>query len=136
MVVEDADRFGIAQLHQLRGRVGRGSDASVCYLLAPEYGDTPAARRLRALEASTDGFELAEVDLQLRGEGTVLGARQQGRNDLRLASLATDGDLVEPARRLAESVLDRDPGLVRHPLFAEELRLFVGDEEAAYLFRS
>jgi ATP-dependent DNA helicase RecG len=136
MVVEDADRFGIAQLHQLRGRVGRGSDASVCYLLAPEYGDTPAARRLRALEASTDGFELAEVDLQLRGEGTVLGARQQGRNDLRLASLATDGDLVEPAHRLAESVLDRDPGLVRHPLFAEELRLFVGDEEAAYLFRS
>ncbi len=136
VVIEDADRFGIAQLHQLRGRVGRGRSASVCYLLAPAGEETPAARRLRALEATTDGFELAEVDLELRGEGTVLGARQQGRNDLKLASIARDRDLVEQARTLAEAVLDSDPGLEHHPLFAEELRLFVGEEQAAYLFRS
>ncbi|HUY29824.1 MAG TPA: ATP-dependent DNA helicase RecG [Acidimicrobiales bacterium] len=136
MVVADADRFGIAQLHQLRGRVGRGRARSACYLLAPDLGDTVAAERLRALEATTDGFELAEIDLALRGEGTVLGARQQGRNDLRLASLRSDRDLVELARALAESVLDTDPGLERHPVFAQELRLFVGDDEARYLFRS
>ncbi|MCU1494233.1 MAG: recG [Acidimicrobiaceae bacterium] len=136
VVIEDADRFGIAQLHQLRGRVGRGTVASTCYLLSPAVEDTLAGQRLRALEATTDGFELAEVDLELRGEGTVLGARQKGRNDLRLASLRRDRDLVDEARALAESVLDTDPGLARHPLFAEELRLFVGEEEAAYLFKS
>ncbi len=135
MVVEDADRFGMAQLHQLRGRVGRGAAASSCFLLAPRLGGAAAAR-LRALESTTDGFELAEVDLGLRGEGTVLGARQRGRNDLRLASLRRDRDLVDLARALAQSVLDEDPGLERHPSFAQELRLFVGDEEARYLFRS
>ncbi|HVC25017.1 MAG TPA: ATP-dependent DNA helicase RecG [Acidimicrobiales bacterium] len=136
MVVEDADRFGIAQLHQLRGRVGRGREPSTCFLLAPAADDSAAAERLRAIEATSDGFELADVDLALRGEGTVLGARQQGRNDLRLASLRRDRDLVELARTLAESVLDGDPGLERHPRFAHELRLFVGEEEARYLFRS
>jgi ATP-dependent DNA helicase RecG len=136
VVIEDADRFGIAQLHQLRGRVGRGNAPSTCYLLAPSSEGTPASERLRALEATTDGFELAEVDLDLRGEGTVLGARQKGRNDLRLASLRTDRDLIDQARTLAESVLDGDPNLERHPVFAEELRLFVGEDEAAYLFKS
>ncbi len=86
MVIEDADRFGIAQLHQLRGRVGRGGDASWCYLLSAT--DNPdAEQRLSALERTSDGFELADVDLELRGEGTILGERQKGRSDLRLARL-------------------------------------------------
>ena len=136
MVIEDADRFGIAQLHQLRGRVGRGRVASSCFLLAPASEDTPASARLQALESSGDGFELAEIDLDLRGEGTVLGVRQKGRNDLRLASLRRDYDLIVEARALAEAVLDLDPELIDHPLFAEELRLFIGEDEAAYLFKS
>jgi ATP-dependent DNA helicase RecG len=135
MVIEDADRFGIAQLHQLRGRVGRGHDPSWCYLLSGN--DSPdASARLSALERTTDGFELADVDLGLRGEGTILGARQKGRSDLSLARLLTDGDLVEQARRLAEEVVGADPQLHGHPLLVEELRIFVDDEEAAFLFKS
>jgi ATP-dependent DNA helicase RecG len=135
MVIEDADRFGIAQLHQLRGRVGRSTLASRCFLLATGVGEQ-GERRLRAMEASNDGFELAEVDLDLRGEGTVLGARQKGRNDLRLASLRTDRDLVVAARREAEAIVAADPVLARHPLLEEELRLFIGEDEASYLSKS
>ena len=108
MVIEDADRFGIAQLHQLRGRVGRSAEQSWCYLLAREV-TADAERRLQALESTTDGFELAEVDLELRGEGTVLGARQKGRSDLKLASLRRDRDLVRLARDVAEAVVAARP---------------------------
>ena len=98
MVVLDADRFGIAQLHQLRGRVGRGADQSCCYLVGA--GATPdAERRLEAMVATTDGFELAEVDLEIRGEGTVFDTRQKGRNDLKLASLLRDRRVVAEAPR-------------------------------------
>ncbi len=135
MVIEDADRFGIAQLHQLRGRVGRGSDPSWCYLMSETAADDARAR-LSALEQSGDGFHLAEVDLGLRGEGTILGARQKGRSDLRLARLTDDRDLVVDARALAETVLAEDPGLARHELLAEELVLFVDEEEAEFLFKS
>jgi ATP-dependent DNA helicase RecG len=135
MVVEDADRFGIAQLHQLRGRVGRGSAPSWCYLLAPDDGGSGAAR-LSAIERTTDGFELAEEDLALRGEGAILGARQKGRSDLKLASLRNDRDLLELARRTAERLAEGDPGLAHHELLEEELRLFIDEEEAAFLFRS
>jgi len=135
MVVEDADRFGIAQLHQLRGRVGRGADPSWCYLLA-RTEQPEAVARLEALERSTDGFALADVDLGLRGEGTILGARQKGRSDLVLARLLSDGDLVDAARSLAESVVETDPTLAGHPLLVDELRLFVDDDEAAFLFKS
>ncbi len=135
MVIEDADRFGIAQLHQLRGRVGRGDDPSWCYLLSEN--DTPeAAERLSAMERSTDGFELADVDLALRGEGTILGARQKGRSDLKLARLLSDRLLVDQARALAEEVVADDPGLLRHELLADELRIFVDEEEAEFLFKS
>ena len=89
MVIESADRFGIAQLHQLRGRVGRGNDPSWCFLLGGEEGN----ERLAAVAASSDGFELAETDLRLRGEGTLLGARQKGQSDLKLASLSDERDL-------------------------------------------
>ncbi len=135
MVIEDADRFGIAQLHQLRGRVGRGGDPSWCYLLSDN--DSPeAVARLSALERTTDGFELADVDLELRGEGTILGARQKGRSDLKLARLLSDRDLVVRARTLAVEVVGGDPVLVDHPLLVEELRIFVDDDEAEFLFKS
>jgi len=138
MVVEDADRFGIAQLHQLRGRVGRGEGRSWCYLLASlaEEGAGEAARRLEALERSTDGFELADIDLELRGEGTILGARQQGRSDLRLARLRRDAELLSAARRVAESLTENDPLLSGHPLLRDELRLFLEPEEESFLFKS
>ncbi|HEY5251438.1 MAG TPA: ATP-dependent DNA helicase RecG [Acidimicrobiales bacterium] len=136
MIIEDADRFGIAQLHQLRGRVGRSDLDSWCYLLSA--GSTPdAVTRLEALEKTTDGFELAEVDLDLRGEGTILGSRQKGRSDLKLASLRRgDRELVATARQIAESLLGPDPVPAGTEELAEELRLFVGEDEAAYLLKS
>ncbi len=136
MVIENADRFGIAQLHQLRGRVGRSARPSWCYLLGTDPSPD-AVTRLEALERSTDGFELADVDLELRGEGTILGTRQKGRSDLKLASLRRgDRPLVEAARRVAESLLAGDPVLAGAPELAGEVRLFVGEDEAPYLFKS
>jgi ATP-dependent DNA helicase RecG len=135
MVIEDAERFGIAQLHQLRGRVGRGVAASWCYLLGD--ASTPEGEeRLQALERSNDGFELAEVDLELRGEGTILGTRQKGVTDLKLASLRRDKDLVRQARDVAFAIVDADPTLVLHPALAEEIRALVDDEDQEFLFKS
>ena len=138
MVVEDAHRFGIAQLHQLRGRVGRGEHRSWCYLLGGGEGetDTDAGQRLEALERSTDGFELAEVDLELRGEGTILGTRQKGATDLKLASLRRDKDLVATAREVAFDLVDRHPGLVGLPDLAEEIRYLVDEDDRDFLFKS
>jgi ATP-dependent DNA helicase RecG len=132
MVIEDAWRFGLAQLHQLRGRVGRGAHASYCYLLG-EAPSVEGTARLHAIESSTDGFELAEVDLELRGEGTLLGARQRGRSDLRLASLRRDGDLLDAAREVATQMVTHAELADE---FVEELKLFVDEEEAAFLFKS
>ncbi len=135
MVIQDADRFGIAQLHQLRGRVGRGAAASYCYLLAdPKTSD--GEERLKAVEASTDGFELAEVDLELRGEGTILGTRQKGRSDLKLASLRKDKALVVEARRVAIAIVDEDPELAVNTELRDEIKLFVDPDEAEFLFKS
>jgi ATP-dependent DNA helicase RecG len=134
MVVLDADRFGIAQLHQLRGRVGRGSAASTCWLLtAPITGVSP---RVQALVESTDGFHLAEVDLELRGEGTIMGSAQKGRNDLKLASLRRDRELVRLAREVAFEVVDGDPTLEDHPVLRDELALLFTSDDEAYLFKS
>jgi len=133
IVIEDAWRFGLAQLHQLRGRVGRGSDPSYCYLLGtPPTED--GATRLEALVNSTDGFALAEIDLDLRGEGTILGARQRGRSDLRLANLRTDEEMLHEARRIALTLVADDLEAV--PELVDELRLFVDEEEATYLFKT
>jgi ATP-dependent DNA helicase RecG len=134
MVIEDAERFGIAQLHQLRGRVGRGDQPSWCYLLGGE-GGPDAEERLTALERSTDGFELAEVDLELRGEGTILGTRQKGATDLKLASLRRDKALVATAREVAFDLVDADPGLVGLTDLADEIRLLVDDEDREFLFK-
>ena len=136
MVIESAERFGIAQLHQLRGRVGRGGDKSYCFLLSdPETLDEDNAR-LTAMVDTSDGFVLAEVDLEIRGEGTVLGVRQKGRSDLKLASLRKDRELVEAARAVAFELVDNDPGLKRHRILAEEISLLLDEEEAEYLFKS
>ncbi len=135
MVIEDADRFGIAQLHQLRGRVGRGDQPAWCYLLAGVDG-TDASARLSALEQSTDGFELAEVDLELRGEGTILGTRQKGATDLKLASLRRDKALVATAREVAFDLVDADPGLDGLPDLADEIRFLVDDDDRGFLFKS
>lgn len=135
MVILDADRFGIAQLHQLRGRVGRGAAESYCYLVGE--GATPdAEERLSALVRTTDGFELAEVDLELRGEGTIMGDRQKGKNDLKLASLRRDKEWVAHARGVAIELVDASPGLVDHPQLRAEIDLLLDEEEAEYLLKS
>jgi ATP-dependent DNA helicase RecG len=115
MIVQEADRFGLAQLHQLRGRVGRGGEQSYCLLVSrPREELTEAAQaRLQALVETTDGFKLAEVDLELRGEGQLLGTRQSGLPDLRYASVTRDRDLVQTARRLV-STLEDDDGPFAH----------------------
>lgn len=135
MVILDAGRFGIAQLHQLRGRVGRGEHASTCWLVG-EATTEDGESRLQALVNSTDGFELAEVDLDLRGEGTILGERQKGRNDLKLASLRRDRETVVAARRAAIEVVDADPGLETHPALAAELQVFLESEDSEFLLKN
>ena len=122
MLVEDADRYGISQLHQLRGRVGRGEHRSLCLL----FGERESAR-LRALAEHADGFTLAEIDLQLRGEGEVIGTRQSGLAEFRVARLPADAELLESAHRDAEALLERDP-----ELRAPEHRLLADALEAAY----
>ncbi len=138
MVILDADRFGIAQLHQLRGRVGRGAHRSFCVLVAGE--PTPDGEaRLEAMVRTTDGFDLAEVDLDLRGEGTIMGERQKGRNDLRLASLRRDRPWVERAREVAFELIDDDAGpgdgLHHLPALRDELKLFLGEEDEEFLLK-
>ena len=120
MVIEHAERFGLAQLHQLRGRVGRGAAASHCLLI--NASSNPLARqRLEVLVRSNDGFEIAEMDLRLRGPGQMLGTRQSGLPDLALASLSEDGDVLEEARRIAWELLTRDPQLAEAPLLRQAL---------------
>jgi ATP-dependent DNA helicase RecG len=113
MVIEDAERFGLAQLHQLRGRVGRGEHQGLCYLITSVGPDDPAWQRLTLLEATSDGFEVAEADLRLRGPGELIGTRQAGLPDLRVASLTADTSLVEAAREDAFAVVAGDPALSR-----------------------
>jgi ATP-dependent DNA helicase RecG len=113
MVIDHAERFGLAQLHQLRGRVGRGAAASHCLLI--NGSSNPLARqRLDVLVCSNDGFEIAEMDLRLRGPGQVLGTRQSGLPDLALASLADDGAVLEDARAAAQQLMEQDPDLSAH----------------------
>jgi ATP-dependent DNA helicase RecG len=137
MVILDADRFGIAQLHQLRGRVGRGAHESQCWLVtvAPADGEGPGPR-VEALVATTDGFELAEVDLDLRGEGTLMSSAQKGRSDLRLASLRRDRELVRLAREAAFDIVDGDPLLAHHAGLGDEIDLLLTPEDTAFLTRS
>jgi ATP-dependent DNA helicase RecG len=111
MVVEHAERFGLAQLHQLRGRVGRGSDAALCILITPYHRGDEALRRLQAMTSTTDGFRIAEIDLEIRGPGEMLGTRQSGLPDFRVANLIRDRGILDEARRAAEDWLRSDPKL-------------------------
>ena len=134
MVVLDADRFGIAQLHQLRGRVGRGVIASRCWLVTSN--EEIRSPRVDALVESTDGFYLAEVDLELRGEGTIMNTAQKGRSDLKLASLRNDRDLIELARATALEIIDADPTLKSHNEIRDEIDLLLTPDEEEFLFKN
>ena len=134
MVVLDADRFGIAQLHQLRGRVGRGVIASRCWLVTSN--EEVRSPRVDALVESTDGFYLAEVDLELRGEGTIMNTAQKGRSDLKLASLRNDRDLIELARATALEIINTDPTLKSHNEIRDEIDLLLTPDEEEFLFKN
>ena len=126
MIVENAERFGLSQLHQLRGRVGRGSEQSHCILISDH--DQPATRaRLKLLCQTNDGFELAQQDLKLRGPGDFFGRRQHGLPQLKMADFATDLAQLEQARQAAQTLLKQDPALSQpeHRLLREEVeRMF------------
>lgn len=136
MVVMDADRFGVASLHQLRGRVGRGERSSVCLLVTRAEAGTSARDRVEAVAATLDGFALAELDLAHRREGDLLGAAQSGRrSSLRLLSLRRDGRVIADAREAATALVASDPDLDHHPALADEVSRLVG-ERAEYLQRA
>jgi ATP-dependent DNA helicase RecG len=134
MVIMDADRFGVSQLHQLRGRVGRGTAAGLCLLVTEALDGTTSRQRLDAVAATTDGFELARLDLEMRREGDILGAAQSGRRSgLRLLSLLRDEDLIAEAREQAQRFLVEDPELHSHPGLARMVADVVDAERAEYL---
>jgi len=137
MVILDADRFGVSQLHQLRGRVGRGSVPGVCLFVTGAEEGTLARERVEAVASTLDGFELANRDLELRQEGDVLGSVQSGgRSSLRLLRVARDGDLISEARELAATVLAEDPELGAHPALREALARRLDEAAEAFLAKS
>ena len=134
MAVLDAERFGVSQLHQLRGRIGRGSAPGVCLLVTEAGEGSPSRARLDAIAATTDGFALARLDVEQRREGDVLGAAQSGRrSQLRLLSLLRDEDLIVAARAEASELVARDPELSAFPALAAELAVLQADERTSYL---
>ena len=137
MVVVDADRFGISQLHQLRGRVGRGSVPGLCLFVTAALPETLARERVEAVAATLDGFELAQVDLELRREGDVLGSTQSGgRSSLRLLRVAQDGDLIGAAREAAAGVLEGDAALAGHPDLRDALERRLDGDARAFLAKN
>ncbi|MFC8681462.1 ATP-dependent DNA helicase RecG [Microbacterium ureisolvens] len=137
MAILEADRFGVSQLHQLRGRVGRGGVPGLCLLVTEAALGTPARDRVDAVASTLDGFALAEIDLELRGEGDVLGDAQSGaRSSLRLLRVVKDADIISEARVAAEQVLADDPALLRHPGLAAALERNVGMAERAALAKN
>jgi ATP-dependent DNA helicase RecG len=134
MIVLDADRFGISQLHQLRGRIGRGGHAGVCLLVTAAEAGTPARERLDGVAATLDGFELARLDLEQRREGDVLGQSQSGRrSQLKLLRLLRDEDVIEMARADAIALVEADPTLDRHPALHDAAETLAADQRADYL---
>ena len=114
MIIESAEKFGLSQMHQLRGRVGRGADQSYCILMSSEKLTKEAAKRIEVMVSTNDGFDIAEKDLQLRGPGDIEGTVQSGVPfDLKIANLGKDGQLIEYVRKVAEELLDNDP-LLEH----------------------
>ena len=134
MVVMDADRFGVSQLHQLRGRVGRGSAPGLCLLVTDLTEPARARERLDAVAGTLDGFVLSQVDLEQRREGDVLGASQSGRrSSLRLLSVLRDEDLIVDARADAVALVDQDPDLADHPELAAAVVDSLGEWKADFL---
>jgi ATP-dependent DNA helicase RecG len=134
MVIMDADRFGVSQLHQLRGRVGRGSAPGLCLLVSEMPGGSPARQRLDAVAGTLDGFELSRIDLEQRREGDVLGAAQSGvKSSLRLLSVLEDEEVISEARDEAARLVADDPDLTTRPALAAALRALVDDDRAEYL---
>jgi ATP-dependent DNA helicase RecG len=132
MVIMDADRFGVSQLHQLRGRVGRGTSPGLCLLVTQAPADTPARARLDAVAATLDGFELARIDLEQRREGDVLGAQQSGsRSHLRLLKVLRDEAMIESARADANLMLDQ--GMSEYSALARELARVQSDAAAEFI---
>jgi ATP-dependent DNA helicase RecG len=137
MVVLDADRFGVSQLHQLRGRVGRGGVPGICLFVTAAEVETLARERVEAVASTLDGFELANIDLELRQEGDVLGSGQSGgRSSLRLLRVAKDGELIADARELAMSVLAEDPRLEAHEALRAAIARRLDDTTEAFLAKS
>lgn len=135
MVIMEAQQFGLAQLHQLRGRVGRGEHQSVCFLVG-EATTPEAEQRLEAMLKTNDGFELAKLDVEIRGEGTIMGDKQSGRGSLLLARLQKDEDWVRKARAAAEELVLADPDLADHQALAEEISVMLQEESAAFLTKT
>jgi len=134
MVIMDADRFGVSQLHQLRGRVGRGTEPGLCLLVTEAPEGSKARQRLADVAGTVDGFRLAEIDLEQRREGDVLGAAQAGRKkSLKLLSVLRDRDLIVTARKEATDLVDADPELAGHPALAAEMRALLDEEQAGFL---
>jgi ATP-dependent DNA helicase RecG len=134
MVIMDADRFGVSQLHQLRGRIGRGASPGLCILVTSALEESSARARLDAVAASVDGFELSRIDLEQRREGDVLGVSQSGtRSHLRLLRVLRDENLIDQARSDAQALIDSDPNLAANPELARELRILQADEAADYI---
>ena len=137
MVIMDADRFGVSQLHQLRGRVGRGSVPGLCLLVSNAQEDSQSMARLAAVAATLDGFELARLDLEQRKEGDVLGASQSGgRSHLRLLRVLRDEDLIEQAREVALNILSTDPQINHLPELKSEVAKLQSDEAARFMDKS
>ncbi len=134
MVIMDADRFGVSQLHQLRGRVGRGSVPGLCLLVSNAASGTPAMARLEAVASTTDGFELSRLDLEQRREGDVLGSAQSGATShLRLLRVIRDEEVIMRARTVAEQILDSDPELISNTALSNEVDKLRQEERATYL---
>lgn len=137
MVIMDADRFGVSQLHQLRGRVGRGTAAGLCLLVTNSVEGSPARRRLDAVAATTDGFELSRFDLEIRREGDVLGNAQSGRrSSLAVLNVVRDEDIITRARETATMLVARDPELRESTALSTRIRKVLDDERASYLEKS
>lgn len=137
MVILDAERFGISQLHQLRGRIARGGGDGLCLLVTAAEPGSPSRERLGAVAATTDGFELARVDLDARREGDVLGTAQSGRrSSLRLLEVIRDESIVDDARHAAQDVVAADPALSTHPALLERVRMLADDDRADFLEKS
>jgi len=133
MAILDADRFGISQLHQLRGRVGRGSAPGLCLLVTDSAAGTPSRDRLDAVASTVDGFRLAELDLEQRREGQVLGEAQSGRSSFKLLSLVRDRDLITAARAEATTIVDADPDLTDHAGLAAAVTTLIESERSEFL---